>query len=320
MRQEINILLNKYSRIKLYHHVQPDGDCLGSQYGIYHLIKENFKNKEIELITDSTEKVPYFNYDINQTKDYIDENKDYLAIILDTSSLGRVSGFSWKEAKDIIVIDHHSATTDADWSSVNKNVLKMIDINKTSNCINIVKIANESGWVINQIAYRFLGIGMTTDNLNRAFVANRDRDWEIIQQVADNSDLKDIAEQIYTKDKISLKSKILVLSKMKSSELINWAIIKREDYKKEGLEWDSVFREVNLFAVYEKPLVWFMATETDPGLYKVEFRSTGVIKVNEIAVELGGGGHIHSSGCTQTEEVVNNLFNIIKRKIEEVNG
>ena len=35
-------LIKKYNRIILFGHVRPDGDCIGSQYGMYYLIKDSF--------------------------------------------------------------------------------------------------------------------------------------------------------------------------------------------------------------------------------------------------------------------------------------
>ena len=41
-------ILNKikeYNRIIIHGHTRPDGDCIGSQYGLYYIIKDSFPNK-----------------------------------------------------------------------------------------------------------------------------------------------------------------------------------------------------------------------------------------------------------------------------------
>ena len=44
---KIREYIEKYDRIIIHGHVRPDGDCLGSQYGLYYLIKDNYPNKEV---------------------------------------------------------------------------------------------------------------------------------------------------------------------------------------------------------------------------------------------------------------------------------
>ena len=42
----MEFILNKikeYSRIIIFGHERPDGDCIGSQYGLYNIIKESFE-------------------------------------------------------------------------------------------------------------------------------------------------------------------------------------------------------------------------------------------------------------------------------------
>ena len=45
--QKIREYIEKYNRIIIHGHVRPDGDCIGSQYGLYYLIKDNYPEKEV---------------------------------------------------------------------------------------------------------------------------------------------------------------------------------------------------------------------------------------------------------------------------------
>ena len=45
----MNYLLNKikeYGTIILHRHTRPDLDAIGSQFGLYHILKDNFKEKK----------------------------------------------------------------------------------------------------------------------------------------------------------------------------------------------------------------------------------------------------------------------------------
>ena len=49
-----NILneIKKYNRIIIHRHNKPDGDALGSQIGLKHIIKENLPEKEVYVVGD----------------------------------------------------------------------------------------------------------------------------------------------------------------------------------------------------------------------------------------------------------------------------
>jgi phosphoesterase RecJ-like protein len=45
--------IQAYNRIILHRHKKPDGDAIGSQVGLKHILKANFPEKEIYVVGDS---------------------------------------------------------------------------------------------------------------------------------------------------------------------------------------------------------------------------------------------------------------------------
>ena len=45
--------IKKYGRIIIHRHTNPDGDAIGSQVGLKHIIKENFPEKEVYAVGDA---------------------------------------------------------------------------------------------------------------------------------------------------------------------------------------------------------------------------------------------------------------------------
>ena len=45
MFEKIIPLIEKYDKIIIHRHTNPDGDALGSQIGLKHIIKENYPEK-----------------------------------------------------------------------------------------------------------------------------------------------------------------------------------------------------------------------------------------------------------------------------------
>ena len=100
-------ILNKikeYNRIIIHGHVAPDGDCIGSQYGLYHMLKESFPEKEIYVTGDVCEYVSFLG-----KPTHVDESlfTGALSICVDCATAARLSDQNYKLADYVIKIDHH---------------------------------------------------------------------------------------------------------------------------------------------------------------------------------------------------------------------
>ncbi|MBQ7355101.1 MAG: hypothetical protein IJW62_06255 [Clostridia bacterium] len=54
MFEQILQLIRDYPRIIIHRHKNPDGDALGSQLGLYHMIRDSFPEKEVYTVGDLT--------------------------------------------------------------------------------------------------------------------------------------------------------------------------------------------------------------------------------------------------------------------------
>ena len=52
MFEEIRKLIERYDTIILHRHLKPDGDALGSQIGLKHLILDNYPGKQVYMVGD----------------------------------------------------------------------------------------------------------------------------------------------------------------------------------------------------------------------------------------------------------------------------
>ena len=52
--------IKEYNRIIIHHHIRPDGDCIGSQMGMKHLIKATYPEKEVYAVGGDVP--PYLEY------------------------------------------------------------------------------------------------------------------------------------------------------------------------------------------------------------------------------------------------------------------
>ena len=101
------LTIEKFDRIAIFRHEKPDYDAFGSQYGMYHFIKDNWPNKEVIVCGDNH--VTLTGKCFPEMPEHEDGwfEQDFLAIILDLSNMDRIADERAKKAKFTIKIDHH---------------------------------------------------------------------------------------------------------------------------------------------------------------------------------------------------------------------
>ena len=83
-------LISRFDRIIIHRHNSPDGDAIGSQVGLKHLILDNFPGKKVYAVGDAAGRYAFMS---DSTPDVIPDEyyRGALAIILDTSAKALIS-------------------------------------------------------------------------------------------------------------------------------------------------------------------------------------------------------------------------------------
>ena len=159
MYSKLNALIKKYEKIIIHRHSNPDGDALGSQFGMFHLINENFENKKIFTVGDKSE------FENNSIKSIFKEKfnnpkesdyKDALVIVFDTANIDRIQGQNFFKGDTIVKIDHHVSTEEyAD--------LEIIENTISSTCEIVTNMATELKWKFTKKGAEYLMTGIITD-------------------------------------------------------------------------------------------------------------------------------------------------------------
>jgi len=108
MIEAVNELINKYEKITILTHLNPDADTLGTALGIYGILKNS--GKQVEVVNQGVNLPRYLDFLSNFSK--IKQQMDYsesLIITCDTGSIDRV-GFELS-GREILNIDHHKSNT-----------------------------------------------------------------------------------------------------------------------------------------------------------------------------------------------------------------
>ncbi|MGV2393173.1 UNVERIFIED_CONTAM: hypothetical protein O8I53_09540 [Campylobacter lari] len=93
----------------MFHHIRPDGDCLGSQFGLRELIRDNYPNKKVYAIGDSNGALNFMTFDFDQIPS--DEVlKTSLGVIVDANFKERIQNREILDKNlfpETLRIDHH---------------------------------------------------------------------------------------------------------------------------------------------------------------------------------------------------------------------
>ena len=90
MFEEILQQIRNFDRIIIHRHNHPDGDAIGSQVGLKHILLENFPGKEVLVVGDSAGR---YGFIADSVMDEVADSayEGALAIILDTSARHLIS-------------------------------------------------------------------------------------------------------------------------------------------------------------------------------------------------------------------------------------
>lgn len=306
--------IKEYDTIIIHRHYQPDGDALGSQIGLKAILVDNFPNKKIYAVGDTTARLDFIG-----EMDIIDDDcyKDALIIILDSSTEDMIHDQRYKTGKFKIKIDHH--LSGKDYADIN-----YVDTGTISCASLIADIFYSLGYKINQEAAMALYIGIVTDSGRFLYPGVTSKTLLLASNLLSTGfDIQPIYQKLYTEDYDLKKIKAeLVSAIQKTKNNVAYIFSSKKDVKRFKLDIFTVSREfVGVMSGIQGVDIWVNFTEDINGKIYTEIRSTKY-NVSLVAAKHGGGGHKLACGATlnskkDIQAVLNDLDNLI---LEESNG
>ena len=281
--------IKEFDSIVIYGHVNPDGDCYGSQLGLKRAILDNFENKKVYAVGSGYPRLS----SLIGTMDEVDDEtiKNSLSIVVDTSNQDRVEDQRYKLGLDVIKIDHH----------LPQEHFGNPELLETSRCsctelICVMLLANEAK--ITKKAALPLFLGLVTDSGRFLYQPISKQTYEIAGVLSDTGiDCNVLYDALYEVDEKILRLKgYIYVNYKKTKENIAYLVCPKEDLRKLGCDFNLAASQVNAIANIKGCPAWVFFSESESGLVRVEFRSKD-INVQTIAAKFGGGGHVHASGC-----------------------
>ncbi len=313
MFNKINKLIKKYNKIIIHRHKNPDMDAIGSQIGLYYLIKENHPHKNVYVVGDQNR----FDRD-NMMMDISDEVfDDALSIIVDVAVSHLISDDRYKLAKEVLVIDHHNNDSDIE------NAVVFMDISYSSAAEYITDIFRNLKYNFNKQASSYLLWGMITDTGRFQWMKDAKRIFEIASFLSGNgAETRDFYNWLYTESLEERKMRNFFQSNYVYEDNIAYLKNDIDAVSKFDVDTFTISRGmVNLAAGIEEIKIWLNFTY-DKSNDKIigEFRSRDIVIV-DTAKKYGGGGHDYACGATLNNwDEVDNIINDYKKLIKEQNN
>jgi len=291
MFEQVLAKLQQYDTIIIHRHSSPDGDALGSQIGLKHLILDNLPGKTVYMVGDDAGRYAFMPDAV------MDEVPDEvyncaLAVILDVSARKLISDDRYTLASETVRIDHHIFCEEIAGTEVS-------DSSFESCCGMITALAMECGWNMPLTAATALYTGMITDSGRFRYDATSARTHRLASFLLEQPiDTNEIYRCLYATDYAQMKIRAQFVLKIQFTEK-NVAYIYTTREEADGYNSDifGISRGmVSTMSDIRGVDIWVNFTETDRGVL-CELRSSR-FNINPIAVKYGGGGHAKASGAT----------------------
>ena len=291
MFETLKTIIEEHNSIVIFGHINPDGDCYGSQIGLRELLKLNYPDKKVYAVGSGLHRFFDFIGNMDEVSDEL--IKDSLAILVDGNDCSRMEDPRVSTAKAHIKIDHHIENfkfTEGPF---------VIDNNANSTCELVVRFALEANWKLNPTIANALYLGILTDSGRFQFIEDFPSAFHEVAYLCENgADPKQINAILNITNEAALQFKGYVFNNYKKSEAgVIYLTFYKETLAKLKVSANKAGSMVNLLSNVKGYPIWAFFCELEDGTCHAEFRSNGPA-VQPIASALGGGGHLLAAGVT----------------------
>ena len=283
--------IKEFDTIIIHGHVNPDGDCIGSQFGLKYLIEETFPNKKV-IITGSASKYVSF---LGEPTMIEDESIfiGALSICVDCPVYERLSDNRCDKAKYSIKIDHHN------------------DYNEYCDYEYIDSVAPSCTQIITEFYKTFsdelkmsekaataLYVGMLTDTGRFSHGNISPKTFECASTLLSHGvNLDFINNSLSLETEGALRLKGYCLNNFKVTENgFAYITLKYDEFNKFGVGEEVASSLVTSISTMKECPVWALIIENSEKI-RLRLRSRGPA-INELAQKYNGGGHKLASGGT----------------------
>ena len=294
MYKDLLKAIKKYNKIIIHRHQKPDGDALGSQFGLKQLLEINFPEKEIFAVGDQKEfdKNP-IRHIFTKKFDNVDAEtyKDALSIVVDTATAERIEGADFFRADYVYKIDHHA--------SGEKFSNAEIVLDKYSSASEIIsEIADELKWEMDKKAAEYLLTGIITDSGRFMFNSvDQNTFYQSSLLAKAGAKTSKIAGLLNDKNMGFVRLQAEILKYFKVDGNVAYYMMPKNLHKKYKVDYNTAASLIFLLMGAKEIKYGLYSTYNhEANVWRTSLRSKAK-DINKIAEDHNGGGHRMASGA-----------------------
>lgn len=309
MLTKIKNLFATFNSFVIFHHINPDGDCLGSQAGLKELILDNYQNKSVYIIGNSNNVLSFMNFqhDLIPNDQILSQS---LAIVVDANYSDRIQFkelLHAKKFKAVLRIDHHPCEDDL----ATKNLF--VDSSFSSTCEQICFLAKEFGWKISQKAAAFLYCGLLTDSNRFFYDYTSARTHRLAALLFETKfDFYKIHLNLTKRSEKEIKFQCEVYNNYQKKANVLYYFLSLEKAKELNLD-EPERNRVDFLANIDNYDIWVFFIEQEDKTIRARIRSS-IYPINKVAKLFNGGGHQKAAGALL--ESANQIELMISKLVE----
>lgn len=313
MLKQISELIDRHRFFLITAHERLDGDALGSELALYHLLRNMGKEATIYNQDVTPENYRFFTESDRITNELPPPESFDAAFVLDCSDLQRVGREAAKIATIpcLINIDHH-------FSNGGFCETQLIDPRASSTGELICRLLAHMGIApTGEIATCLYTAILTDTGGFRYGNTGRGTLLAAADLVAGGADPQWISENVYETNapaRIRLLASILPKLTIDEGGRVGSITVTQQDLASTEALPEHTEGFVDLPRTIRGVDISVLYAELPDGSFKLSLRSKGTVNVERIARVFGGGGHINAAGC----RMEGNIDDIRRRLLEAI--
>ena len=304
-------------RVCITTHVNPDGDGIGSEVGLVHLLRAQGVDA---IITNPSATPPRFSFlfdglpGVDRSAEAVKElRRADLIIVLDISDLTRL-GMLIETVKNrgvpVACVDHH----------VSVGVLppgpRYLDPDAAATGELIYELAKANGWNVTEQVARALYVAILTDTGGFRFSNTRARTLRVAADLLEAGvDNEEIYLEVYARapeGRPRLFAEALQTLVVENEHGLAWVTVPPGSIERLGVSSDDLDGVVEFPRSIEGVRMALLFREISQGRVKVSLRSVGDVDVAAFAKPYGGGGHTKAAGLSLTGSLAEVQATVLK--------
>jgi len=299
--RQVAAVFKRGQRVALTTHVNADGDGVGSEVGLWHLLRARGLHP---VIANPTGVPDRFSFMLPAGADASDHAAKEIAradviVVLDISDLGRLGDLATavrERGVPVVCIDHH----------VSQGTLpagpRLVAPQATATAELVFDLATELGWELSTDAARALYVGLLTDTGGFRFSNTTARALRVAAALLERGvDPESIYEAVYSsapEGRVRLLGDVLQTLVVEPERGLAWVTVPPGALERFGAtpdDLDGIVEHARSIAGVRLALLFRQIAN---GRIKVSFRSLGDVDSAALAQVFGGGGHHKAAGAS----------------------